>query len=68
MKTTISESLMKEEHKEVPHRAAPKFSKKLNKTSPHPLTPPTPLSPPSPLPPSPPINDPYHKDRVSSVG
>lgn len=53
MKTTIRESLMKEEHKEVPHRAAPKFSKKLNKISPHPLTPPTPLSPPSPLPPSP---------------
>lgn len=45
MKTTIGESLMKEEHKEVPHRAAPKFSKKLNNTSPHPLTPPTPLPP-----------------------
>ena len=67
MKTTIRESLMKEEHKEVPHRAAPKFSKKLNNTSPHPLTPPTPL-PPFPPPPPPPINDPYHKDRVSSVG
>lgn len=45
MKTIIRESLMKEEHKEVPHRAAPKFSKKLNNTSPHPLTPPTPLPP-----------------------
>lgn len=45
MKTIIRESLMKEEHKEVPHRAAPKFSKKLNNTSSHPLTPPTPFPP-----------------------
>lgn len=48
MKTIIRESLLKEEHKEVPHRAAPKFSKKLNNTSLHPLTPPTLLPPPPP--------------------